>query len=853
MFDSRHRFFPPLVDLGLLAGLLKLGFWLNPVVRPELAMLGTAIVVQLFLGPRAERFAGQALMSATGIFLLFAFYWERPGDAWPLLGWLPLLVVWRARWDRREGFPAWMLRVESGVARLGDGLTQRMRPVTAPLQAPCKRVLDVLGGADRRRLPVLVLVITAVPFMWPYLTEGIVGAGDARWYSSTVADYVIQMRAGFFPVWLGQGEYSFYGGVFPVRLAPYLAHAAGLVDIVTARQLPPYAVMNAVLGFSLLGGLLSMYFCLRAVVRDRPWTMAGLALCYVLCPGVMGLAYASDLYMSFCTLPFLPVALLGAYRSFTRDDPASRLMMAGGLSAAWLAHPPIGLWCGLVLLATQVIRLVAQPSWRRTWVWDLLAAALFFLLTAASFASVWSLGPILAADVAPDSILLFIRRAFPANWLPPDASVNTLSNLQIGYGLVALGGFAGLAARGAGTLTVRVFLGCAAGLVLVLVPIPLVTAGFWRMLPQTVLNITNMWPAQRLVVLAAGCTVFGVAAWLATARPAGPRERNFSRVLLAALLWGGLGLLGFIRVCLIEGRGWDHAALLFRAENRTMTEAALGPHPVRPRYFNHGVTSVQLEHRFLDPVDRRILRNVTDSILPGFGPGSAALPRRLTQQFGGQTEPDDATILNLSPVLTLEPGKFYLLALEFLEHDYQGTLLFQGKDFHRVYGLPAAGFARSFGAGPEHSRWIALWQTTGKPEEVRLRWLPAGVKNAMEHVPFANFELKEYDPAALDVVVESLLPYRVSVNAPADCYLETVRLNIPGYRAVLDGREVPVEMSPDGFIMVRMGPGRHVLELPYTAPLVARLGFWLSAAGWAGFAGLCLVTARRLRAQRRAS
>ncbi len=855
MGEFRNRAFVPLlVDLALLVAALKIGFMLSPGERPELAMLGAAAVVQLLLGPRAERFLGQALASGTVIFLLYAFYWSRARDAWPLAPWFLLLFGWRMLARRKGAFPERRGRIGRGLKSLiytwvpliGRRLWAGIRMLVGAWQwfvaRPGMRYVRVLG-----------LGLAGVGLMWPYLTRGIVGAGDAYWYTNTVADYVVQMRAGLFPPWMGQSDYSFYGGTFPVRFAPYLAHLAGAIDLLTGRQLPVYSIMNAALGVSLVAAMLGLYACLRAITPERPWTRMGLALCYGLCPGVLGLVYAQDLYMSFCTLPFLPVAFLGAYRSFTRNDGVARFLMVGGVAAAWLAHPPIGMWCGLVVGVTQVVRLFTQESWRSTWRLEAGALGWFVLLAGYPVISVRSLGPLSEANAAPESYMIFIKQAFPANWRPLSA-VRALDNLQLGYGLAALALVVALFARGPAQRLTRVFLWCAGGLTVLVLPIPFLTINLWRAVPQAMLNITNLWPVQRLLVLTALSVIFGVAAWLAAFRGGQWAHRILQGFLLGALVWGGIEAGKFIRPALAEKDGWARTELLTRAENRVMTPAALGPQPVRPRYFSHGVTNVTLEHRFLRLDGRTILRNATDAILPGFGPGGEAKAGRLRDRFGGQLDANPG-ILNLQPSFTLEPGKHYLLALEFLEHDYTGVLMLDGHDFTRIYGLPAVeGSELSFGPRSGNAHWLALWQTTDRPEEVRLRWIPTGKgARAESYMPFANFELREYDPAALDVVLESLVPYRAVVKAPAASYLETPRVYIPGYRAEVDGRPVPVEKSPDGLVMVRLEPGRHVLELPYTAPLVVRLAYYAGLAGWLGFLVVGVRTFRREAAQRRAS
>ena len=802
-----------LIDVILLIFFLKIGFTIRPAERPAEVMLITAAATYLIILGRSDRFGRAGLIAAVVIAMLYIFYWERPADAFPLLLWGGGQFGWRR-----------LSRYSSLIQRA--------------VQSPSIRYIRVL-----------LIVTGGIGLMWPYLARGLVGAGDARWYANTVADYVVQMRAGFFPLWIGQSDYSFYGGIFPLRMAPYLAHLTGIIDLLTARQLPPYAVINAALVVSLIAGLMTMYVSLGRISGERPWINLGLAFCYGLCPGVLGLAYAQDLYMSFCTLPFLPVALLGVVRSFDGKHFEARLLMAGGVAATWLAHPPIGLWCGLVVGVTQIVRLCTQNSWRHTWKYDVAGAGCFVLLAGYSFVSVWSLGPRANVQIPVANLDLFLKNAFPGNWLPIQPTGISLHNLQLGYGLTALAVAVAIFARASGPRLVRVFLWCTAGLIVLLLPIPYLTEHLWGLLPQAVLNITNIFPMQRLLVVSATCVVMASAVWLRGIRSNDQALTLFRFLLSAALIWGGLEASKFIDRANQISPGWNDTMRLFRPENRDMTHSVIDHHQVQPRYFNHGVTDYQLEHRFLSLDRKEIIRNATDAIIAGFGPGTGGEAHRLLGQFTGKPE-KELVALNLEPRFTLEPNKHYLLVLEFLNLDYTGVLKFEGQNFMRVYGLPEAGNERAFGAKRANARWLSLWQTTGQPEEVRLLWLPTKPGAQVEaYIPFANYKLLEYDPTALDVVVESLLPYRAVVKAPAASYLETPRLYIPNYSALVDGRPAPVEMSPDGFVMVRLEPGRHVLELHYLAPIATRLAYYLGLASWLIFAVASVRHFRRPKTQ----
>ena len=62
-----------------------------------------------------------------------------------------------------------------------------------------------------------------------------------------LADYLEQLRAGIFPVWIGQTEYAFNGAFFPLRLAPGFQHLGGIVDAITIYSVDYVVVKNLLL------------------------------------------------------------------------------------------------------------------------------------------------------------------------------------------------------------------------------------------------------------------------------------------------------------------------------------------------------------------------------------------------------------------------------------------------------------------------------------------------------------------------------------------------------------------------------------------------------------------------------
>lgn len=56
--------------------------------------------------------------------------------------------------------------------------------------------LSLSGGLAR----LLVILGLALGLTWVYLTHGLIGGSDAQHYARAVADFILQIRAGVFPV-----------------------------------------------------------------------------------------------------------------------------------------------------------------------------------------------------------------------------------------------------------------------------------------------------------------------------------------------------------------------------------------------------------------------------------------------------------------------------------------------------------------------------------------------------------------------------------------------------------------------------------------------------------------------------
>ncbi len=352
-----------------------------------------------------------------------------------------------------------------------------------------------------------VLQAAAVFALYPYVRGELVGAGDAYNYGLTLADFTGQAHAGVFPIFVGQTQYGFNGNIHTLRTAPYFAHLGGLLDVLTLRTLPPYALLNLAIIGSASAGTVGAYVALRIYSPKRPWTAAALALLYVLSPAFLALLYEGDMVATYMTMPMIPWLVLGiAWSAEHPDDLWPWLVQGTALAALWWAHPAVAFWASvlcavawvgiLVRCGVTVPRLARMAS----------AATLFILLGLYEFASVLTLklppGPDTQAGEAW-SILVNVRQFWWMAFLPMSTGADSLlGDVQLGYSLLACV-VAGILVPGARGAARFLFL-CMLGFLFFLIPVPGISLWLWAHVPHAALDVTNAWPMQRLYPLRPG-------------------------------------------------------------------------------------------------------------------------------------------------------------------------------------------------------------------------------------------------------------------------------------------------------------------------------------------------------------
>ena len=692
-----------------------------------------------------------------------------------------------------------------------------MTPVSPP--SPAAR-----GNRRAEAARLLLLAAVATWLLHPFATARQIGAGDALWYANMLADYVTQLRAGVFPVFVGQTDYAFNGAVYPLRVAPFYQHLAGVLDLLTGRQLGIFALQHLcvlVVGYA---GIFSSYFALNTLAPGQRWSAAGLAILYLSCPGLLGTIYTQDLYMTWMTIPFVPWVVYGLARPFSVDSLKTQIILGAALAALWWAHAPIALWLTLIAVAAQGVRLAALHRTRAHVGRAFWGGVTFALLAHYPFVSLASLqtGAAPATDILPRAHLIaeHVRNVFPGVVLPLSTHARALSDLQLGYALglvlaIAMG--LALKTRRAHLLALTL---PGVGLLLLILPAP-GNAWAWDHLPETLKRLTYYWPMQRFyLIIAALATGAGISALAAGVELKANVTRHLRVLLVIACSWSLWESRQYVAAGRERTASAEITAQNLRPENRLTMNHAYGLFPALPAYFSHGVMDPRAEARQLD--------HATLAVLPP--PAPSPTEPALTPLRG--TVDANPGVLLLSPSLTLQPGRRYTLEFVFAPKSYVGILQLSGRTFFREYALPHSGEALAFGSEAPHNPTLPLWTTASEPETITLRFIPTDGTAPQTFAAFAAIRLREINDATATVNVTAQLPFRATVHAPQPAWLETPRMYQAGYQATVDGRDATVKKSPQGLAMIELPYGAQTITLTYQAPMLLRVSYVTSLLLW---------------------
>jgi len=682
------------------------------------------------------------------------------------------------------------------------------------------------------------LALVAGWIMWPYCSPWLVGGGDARDYALHIADAVTQFRAGVMPVLVGQSDFAFNGDIHPLRTAPGLFYAAGLLDLLTVHALSGPALQNLLI---VLNGLAAAYTAYRSLLRLAParaWTAWMLAAFFITSPGILSGLYAGDMIATWMTLPWLPPFFLQLQRMADHPDRLEGPVRGAALLAGlWLMHAAIAFWASVCALPFAFWHAIQR--WRATrQVLPLFGVVgVFGLLSAYVFASALTLrlpeDPNLRAAVEGGAIAASLQYTWKGFLRPvSDAALSLLTDLQPSPALwlSLLVGILGV--RWSRDPSPRLLILVIGGLLALLLPS---STSVWRLLPDLVLSTTEKWPAQRfLPILSAAIPFLALQAFAAMR----PDHRRLTRDLTLLLIVAGAWSLAETRKYHQRGRAVNHGpvatAQRFHPGNIQLSRYSHEYYGPLPRYFSHGPMEPQSQLRLLDPATLEQAASNETHLLASVPPAGPAVAFRTTD-YGGI----------LPDRIDLPAGGRVLFAFSFPVPAPEGVLQFTGRSLSAEYAIPESGEAFAFGVSRTHRPHLTLWNSSAAPEQIEVKFIrrpggPSGIGQvAVTVIP--------YPSTGLPLELRGLIPLEVTARTAAAAWLETPRLFVPGYRARVDGRTVATARSPDGLVMVPVPAGDSRVTVDYPGPFGLRLVFGVSAAAWLAFAGLSWPGLRRPR------
>lgn len=682
----------------------------------------------------------------------------------------------------------------------------------------------------------IALGLGATWVLWPLYNTKTNGSGDAYWYLMMLSDYLEQTRHGIFPVWIGQTEYAFNGAFSPLRLAPGFQHAGGILDILTCRALDYLVVKNLLLVITPLLAGYSAYFCLRSMLPTRPNIACGLGLVYLLSPGLITPLANGDQYMTFLAAPYLPLALYGSWRVIAKNDLAGHIILAVGVSALWLFHTPVALWTSMLASALYMTKLALH--WRSGRELKFLATAAFVYVALGThpIVSALAIDNTVAMPIVGLQVFEEVKAVFPAIFKPLVAN-GSPANYQPGYtalaaGLVGL--FLSLHRREPASLA---FSGACLALLAFMVPMPGISEFIWRHMPSIVAKITNVWLYQRLSLIWAGFLVFTLAAALA-AKPtaAGPTWLPIAAGILGLVAMGwsvreASILRDYFPRNIPTGPGWEVA---LAKHNLLLSRYPYSSFASTPPYFSHSYMEPRLESRLLRRSDCSILLSAADSA------ASAGSGRQLLA--GGvlrAVNDNNSTFYLLQPAPTIQPSTHYALRLDFIAPGERGYLQVRGERLFREYIMPDSGVGmntagqppRSFGSTPTSASVMPLYTDASGPTLLRLTYILPD-RPVTPEFEAARYQIWSYEPSQLPINVHTLLPYRATVDSPEPAYLESPRMWLSGYRAIVNHKRIPIIRSPNNLCMVEVEQGRNEIEIKFKPTLRLEISYWITFWGW---------------------
>lgn len=698
-------------------------------------------------------------------------------------------------------------------------------------------------------LRIFLLIFFVAYAYYPFMSTVNLGNTDARWYQYLLHDAIIQFHHGIFPTFVGQSEFNFFGST-DLR-APYYLLFGITLHILTLGLFSSLFVQHLiVITTAFIAGFLTYYLLGKLAPQSRWWALL-LAIFYVTCPGIIGLIYLTDSYHAFTCIPFVPFVIYGLARNQLKNDFLSCLIIAAGLSLIWMCHPPIALWTTAIVFFFFVSQLLFLKKGLKS---ILIFLLLFSLLSFFQFSSVFLLNLSDCAGRDYNFINEVIQTSLadmPAVFLPlgwRDTSVTPF--LQLGYSLwfIIFMSFA-ISATSENRFLLRTFQASVILLFLFLYPLPWISHILWSLVPIFAQEITTVFVTQRLYVIVAALICFIGIMTLQSVFSVTKNSLNkiLSVIFVLLFFWNIYEVNYFIKI--FQARKTDSASWM-QSENTSFIHYTLAPiFRDSPEDF-----TIQpfLKNRLLDQNQNNIPEYDAELVLANqclnnpisnydkveFTKPNQKLPIQFLSNQQNNTflklklQPKTQYFLCLNTHLEdthLEdthhsPDSPVILSFEIIGKDHYGMVnTSQTQPNSRLSSIHTIKNTQIVG--------LPIFITHSDKQGVIVQ--PFNMRN-VKKLNLTGYELVNYDPMSLPIRIKSFTPFRAAVKTTTNqTYLEVFKQYLPGYKATVNGIEVPVLESQNLLVMIPLKEkGINQVELTYAGTAFMRLALSISGIAW---------------------
>lgn len=702
----------------------------------------------------------------------------------------------------------------------------------------------------------LLMALTVYAYH-PFFSSSNIGAVDAQYYQYLLHDALIQLQNGFFPSYVGQSLFSPNGA--PSVSGPYYLLLGQFLNTLSFGELSPLLIQHLTIFVSSLSAAIIMYIIIRKVAPMLRWQAVYLAFAYISCPGVMSLIYHMDMYFSFMAVPFVPLVFYGLARIYQKNDALAYVLTASALALVWQSHPPIALWTSILSFIFCLLLIILT---RRNPAGFAVMALLFVLLSLWQFLPVVSLGfrdDMMWGESNSSRVDFLIKQLLlplPDVFLPLSQGKNGFYFLQLGYSLwfvIILAVITSL--RSSGTLLIRLILALIVVILLFLYPLPGIGRFLWLNVPALVIELTQLWPNQRLyVILAAAGGIVGALALQKIIDSGNPKIMPMLAIALAGLfVWNIYQVDFFIK----------HGTAVVASNESTMNPKDSWRSPHNMYFIGFKLPQEYLQDLFAGTHAPWLKSRLLDSQknpISAYDNEQFVINRCLeSTRIKNELSISDAISFPFKTVLkeplsianlNLQPNIHYLLCADMSTSN--GKSLFQLLDQQSrekvSLEIPSPEdsidpkvelkvlSSETVMAPPVRRRiGIPFYFTDQENEEMtRASFIFRVWSQQLPRVMLYNVNVISYEPVSLPIIIESYTPYRAKViTKPDHKYIEIIKLFKPGYIATVNGEESPVIESAHKTIIIPLkSSGLNKIELLYKGTFGIRVSFYISAVSW---------------------